>query len=319
MFKDKLKQLREEAGLSQQSLADKLFVSRSAIAKWENGNGIPSDVNLDAICKFFDVKEEWLLDRKDLKETIKTVDDIQNNMSIVFFLSISFILLICLLIGGNYWMHRIAIVFTIVYFVSKLFLYKSKISKTLCFVTFVISTILSIINWFITAIPEPTNFFRIFEIFSSINDAQIALSQLSSILNLFMITTANTIFMMLNKKDFKKIIGSVFISIWCLIDIICMVLSVFLIIMLFIPTYIVLNPYDSFAVLSTYSNILGGYTVIPVMFGVISIVLSIFDLLVNQHIVFSKNQKLIKAILITLTVAAYTSAVICYYISFFNN
>ena len=89
MFKDKLKQLREEAGLSQQSLADKLFVSRSAIAKWENGNGIPSDVNLDAICKFFDVNEEWLLDRKDLKETIKTVDDIQNNMSIVFFLSIS--------------------------------------------------------------------------------------------------------------------------------------------------------------------------------------------------------------------------------------
>ena len=51
MFKDKLKELREKEGLSQQELADKLFVSRSAVAKWENGNGIPSDVNLDAICE----------------------------------------------------------------------------------------------------------------------------------------------------------------------------------------------------------------------------------------------------------------------------
>ena len=55
MFKDKLKELREKEGLSQQELADKLFVSRSAVAKWENGNGIPSDVNLDEICKFFEI------------------------------------------------------------------------------------------------------------------------------------------------------------------------------------------------------------------------------------------------------------------------
>ena len=55
MFKDKLKELREKAGLSQQALADKLFVSRSAVAKWENGNGIPSDVNLEAIYELFNV------------------------------------------------------------------------------------------------------------------------------------------------------------------------------------------------------------------------------------------------------------------------
>ena len=60
MFKDKLKELREKEGLSQQELADKLFVSRSAVAKWENGNGIPSDVNLDTICKFFDIDKKQL-------------------------------------------------------------------------------------------------------------------------------------------------------------------------------------------------------------------------------------------------------------------
>ena len=60
MFKDKLKELREKEGLSQQELADKLFVSRSAVAKWENGNGIPSDVNLDAICNLFEVSKNEL-------------------------------------------------------------------------------------------------------------------------------------------------------------------------------------------------------------------------------------------------------------------
>ena len=71
MFKDKLKELREKEGLSQQELADKLFVSRSAVAKWENGNGIPSDVNLDAICKIFNVEEEWILSRSELKKITK--------------------------------------------------------------------------------------------------------------------------------------------------------------------------------------------------------------------------------------------------------
>ena len=67
MFKDKLKHLRESAGFTQKELAERIYVSRSAINKWELGNGIPSDVNLDAICKLFNVSEEWLLDRNDLK------------------------------------------------------------------------------------------------------------------------------------------------------------------------------------------------------------------------------------------------------------
>ena len=74
MFKDKFKELREKEGLSQQELADKLFVSRSAIAKWENGNGIPSDVNLDSICKIFNVEEEWILSRSELRVSIIDFD-----------------------------------------------------------------------------------------------------------------------------------------------------------------------------------------------------------------------------------------------------
>ena len=87
MFKYKLKELREKEGIFQQALVDKLFVSRSAVAKSENGNGIPSDVNLEAICKFFDVEEESLLDRKDMKEVVEKLDK-KNNKVLWFVLGI---------------------------------------------------------------------------------------------------------------------------------------------------------------------------------------------------------------------------------------
>ena len=73
MFKDKLKELRRKKGLSQQELADKIYVSRSAICKWEMGNGVPSEINIEALCTFFEVDEEWLFDREDLKEGTKTL------------------------------------------------------------------------------------------------------------------------------------------------------------------------------------------------------------------------------------------------------
>ena len=85
MFKDKLKELREKSGLSQEQLASIIYVSRSAIAKWESGNGVPSDVNLKAICDYFCVEEDYLLDREDLKEAISDLDRKQANLKIIFF------------------------------------------------------------------------------------------------------------------------------------------------------------------------------------------------------------------------------------------
>ena len=96
MFKDKLKELRIQKGISQYELAEKLFVSRSAIAKWENGNGIPSDVNLEAICEFFGVEEEWLLDRKDIKKMVENLDK-KNSKVLWFVLGIVTPLLLMLL------------------------------------------------------------------------------------------------------------------------------------------------------------------------------------------------------------------------------
>ena len=57
-FKDRLKRLRTERHLSQQTLANAIFVSRSAVAKWENGLGLPSRASYEALLTYFAVAEE---------------------------------------------------------------------------------------------------------------------------------------------------------------------------------------------------------------------------------------------------------------------
>ena len=60
-FKDKLKQLRKEKGLTQAQLADAIFVSRSTIAKWENGLGLPSAESMAALETYFAVPPQEIV------------------------------------------------------------------------------------------------------------------------------------------------------------------------------------------------------------------------------------------------------------------
>ncbi len=60
-FSKKLKKLRLERGLSQQRLADMIFVSRSAVAKWENGLGLPSEESYEALSTVFGVSKECFM------------------------------------------------------------------------------------------------------------------------------------------------------------------------------------------------------------------------------------------------------------------
>ena len=58
-FKDKLKALRSDRKLSQQALADAIHISRSAIAKWENGLGLPSQDALESLVGFFGLDADY--------------------------------------------------------------------------------------------------------------------------------------------------------------------------------------------------------------------------------------------------------------------
>ena len=59
---EKIKEARKQCGLSQEQLAEKLAVSRSAVAKWETDKGIPDVENLKALAQLLNVSVDYLLD-----------------------------------------------------------------------------------------------------------------------------------------------------------------------------------------------------------------------------------------------------------------
>lgn len=60
-FHEKLQELRKRRGLTQEELAQALYVSRTAISKWESGRGYPGIDSLKAIAAFFAVSIDDLL------------------------------------------------------------------------------------------------------------------------------------------------------------------------------------------------------------------------------------------------------------------
>ncbi len=65
-FNQKLQNLRKQKGLTQEELAKKLFVSRTAISKWESGRGYPNLVSLKDIAELFSVSIDELLSNSEL-------------------------------------------------------------------------------------------------------------------------------------------------------------------------------------------------------------------------------------------------------------
>ena len=60
-FNEKLQELRKSRGLTQEELAKELFVSRTAISKWESGRGYPSIESLKEISRYFSLSIDELI------------------------------------------------------------------------------------------------------------------------------------------------------------------------------------------------------------------------------------------------------------------
>lgn len=65
-FNEKLQKLRKQKNITQEELAEILYVSRTAISKWESGRGLPNLESLKAISKFFSVSVDDLISGEEL-------------------------------------------------------------------------------------------------------------------------------------------------------------------------------------------------------------------------------------------------------------
>lgn len=61
IFSEKLQLLRKSKGLTQENLAEKMDVSRQAVARWEAGQAYPDIGNLIAISRLFHVTVDYLV------------------------------------------------------------------------------------------------------------------------------------------------------------------------------------------------------------------------------------------------------------------
>ena len=68
---DNIKRLREEHSLTQQQLADKLYVSRQTVCRWENGSRCPDLIMAKRLAVELDVSLDELISDEDLKEFTK--------------------------------------------------------------------------------------------------------------------------------------------------------------------------------------------------------------------------------------------------------
>ena len=67
-FKEKFKSLRKEKNITQEKIASDIFVSRSVVAKWENGLVLPKDDIVEKLARYFHVEPEFLISEKDREE-----------------------------------------------------------------------------------------------------------------------------------------------------------------------------------------------------------------------------------------------------------
>ena len=83
-FHEKLQELRKNRGLTQEELAQALYVSRTAISKWESGRGYPSIDSLKEISRFFSVTIDDLI----CPQEIITVAEDDKKASLSRFISV---------------------------------------------------------------------------------------------------------------------------------------------------------------------------------------------------------------------------------------
>ena len=65
-FHEKLQELRRQKGITQEELAQALYVSRAAVSKWESGRGYPNIDSLKAISKFYGITVDALLSGEEI-------------------------------------------------------------------------------------------------------------------------------------------------------------------------------------------------------------------------------------------------------------
>ena len=106
-FNEKIKEIRKKQNLTQEQFAEKIFVSRNAVAKWESNRGYPDIQNLITISEVFEIRlDDLVKDDKKLKNKI-ILDSTSKKWHI---LVIIYLIAIIIYIGYFHFAHKILMI-----------------------------------------------------------------------------------------------------------------------------------------------------------------------------------------------------------------
>ena len=80
-FGENLKRIREEKGLTQQTLADNLYVTRQAVSRWEGGSRYPDLMTAKKMAQFLEVTLDELLTDDDMQLYVERNAILDNTFS----------------------------------------------------------------------------------------------------------------------------------------------------------------------------------------------------------------------------------------------
>ena len=146
-FNEKLQELRKNRGMTQEELAEVLYVSRTTISKWKSGRGYPSIDSLKDISKFFSVSIDDLLSGEKLLSIAEKENksNIRNMCDLLFGIVdlCSFILIILPLYPNT--------IDGFVYSVNLLnYTQTTGLNKAICWIMFALLVVLGIIKVLLT-------------------------------------------------------------------------------------------------------------------------------------------------------------------------
>ena len=148
-FGEKLQDLRKKKGLTQEELAEALYVSRTAVSKWESGRGYPNIDSLKEISKFFSVSIDELLSGEKLLSIAKKENksNIRNMCDLLFgIVDLFSLILIILPLYPN-------TIDDFVYSVNLLnYAQATQFNKTICWVGFISLVLLGFVKIILTRI-----------------------------------------------------------------------------------------------------------------------------------------------------------------------
>jgi len=73
LFGERLKMLREKAGVSQQKIADMVGLTQQAVGKWENDKAEPDLATVTKLADFFDCSTDYLLGKTNIRKYPHTI------------------------------------------------------------------------------------------------------------------------------------------------------------------------------------------------------------------------------------------------------